>query len=94
MLNAQFETDKVKKVCEKKLKIQFRDAGEFNGWYELDGKKVARITVSKGRKYIPPGTYKSMATQLKLTVSQFDDLLKCPLMRPKFDEILKSQIVV
>jgi len=68
----------VKKCCEKKLGIEFRAGNEFNGWLILNGKKTARITIPKGRKPIPPKTYKSMALQLKLTVDELDRLLDCP----------------
>jgi hypothetical protein len=88
--NATFDTHDVKKCCENKLGIEFRDRKEFNGWYYLDNKKHARITVPKGRKLIPPKTYKSMATQLKLRISEFDDLLECPLKREGYEKILRK----
>ncbi len=82
MRNANYDTSDVKRVCENKLQITFRDGKEFNGWYLLaDGRKAVRITVPKGRKELPPKTYKSMAMQLRLTVSDFDALLECPLTR-------------
>ncbi len=90
MKNASFDTSNVKKCCEDKLDIEFRGGKELNGWYILDGKKAARITVPKGRKFIPPKTYKSMARQLKLTLSQFDDFLECPLQQKEYETILKS----
>lgn len=90
MKNDSFNTRDVKKCCENKLDIGFRDSKHFNGWYRVDQKKVARITVPKGRKPIPPKTYKSMATQLKLSVEQFDDLLECPLEQEGYDKILKE----
>ena len=91
MKNSQFSTYDVKKRCEDKLDIEFRKGKEFNGWFILDGKKAARITVSKGRKPIPPKTYKSVARQLKLNVGEFDDLLECPLEKPGYDDKLRSQ---
>lgn len=92
MKNASFQTNDIKKCCEKKLSIEFRKAKEFNGWYLLDDKKTARITVPKGRKFVPPKTYKSMATQLKLNVNQFDDLLVCPLDKDEYERIVREQI--
>ena len=79
MKNAQFNTLDVKRTCESKLGIDLRRGKELTGWFRLDGKKTARITVPKGRKDIPPKTYKSMALQLKLPVNKFDELLECPL---------------
>lgn len=62
----------------------------MNGWFFLEEKKTARITVSVGRKSIPPKTYKSMATQLKLTIEQFDELLECPLRYNDYVTILQD----
>ena len=91
MKNAQYNSKDIKKVCETKLKIRFADAGEYNGWYWLDGNKVLRITVPKGRKFVPPGTYASMARQLKLKIAQFDQLLDCPLKKAEFDKLIRPQ---
>lgn len=91
MKNADYNTLRVKTVCEHKLNISFRDGGEFNGWFEYEGRKVARVTVPHGRKPIPPKTYKSMAKQLNLTVEQFDELLDCPLKFEDFLDILRTQ---
>lgn len=92
MSRSGFDTNDVKKCCEKKLDITFRVGKEFNGWFRLSDRKAARITVPKGRKRIPPKTYKSMATQLKLTVQQFDELLECSLMKEGYEELLREQL--
>lgn len=89
MKNAQYNTKDVKDRCETKLGIEFRDGKEFNGWYTLNGKKYSRITVPKGKKHIPMGTYKSMARQLNLTVSQFDEFLDCPLTKDRYNYIIQ-----
>ncbi len=93
MLNAQFKTHYVKRICESKLGIGFRRrrGKEFNGWFLLGNTKVARITVPKGRKTIGRGLYKSMAKQLKLTVDGFDSLLVCELLRGEYEDILREQ---
>lgn len=88
MDNARYNTMDVKKCCESKLGIHFRSGNELNGWFELDGYKAARITVPKGKKPLPPKTYKSMARQLKLATNEFDELLKCPLTYEKYKKIL------
>lgn len=93
MKNANYDTSDVKRICENKLQIAFRDGKEFNGWYLLaDGRKAARVTVPKGRKELPPKTYKSMAMQLRLTVSDFDALLECPLTKDKYLEKLMAHL--
>lgn len=92
MKNTKFHTKQVKKTCENKLHIDFRSGKEYNGWFFLDKRKVARITVPKGKKPIPKKTYKSMAMQLKLLVNEFDDLLECPINKEKYIEILRSRL--
>jgi hypothetical protein len=91
--NTSYNSQDVKKRCETKLNIEFRDgrSSESNGWFKYEDVKVARITVPKGRKYIPEKTYKSMAQQLKLTPDQLDGLLECPIKMKQYLEILKEQ---
>jgi hypothetical protein len=91
MKNAEYRCNDVKRVCENKLHIPFRSGKELNGWFVLEGKKTARITVPKGRKDIPPGTYRSMARQLFLTVAQFDELLDCPMNLKKYVKIITER---
>lgn len=92
MRNAAFNTLNVKNCCENKLEIEFKKtrSKEHNGWFRLDGKKITRITVPKGRKFIPPKTYKSMAKQLKLEVDQFDELLECSLKIEGYRKIISK----
>ena len=90
MKNDRFDASDVKRVCERKLKIEFNSTKEYNGWYWLDGKKVVRITVPKGRKFLPPGTYSSMARQMRLSTAQFDNLLECPLSKADYDATLRA----
>jgi len=94
MDNTQYNSNDVKKICENKLNISFRSGKEFNGWYLFNDIKIARITVPKGRKYLPPGTYKAMANQLKLTTTQFDDLLACPLNSKDYKIIIKKKVKI
>ena len=90
MKNSSFNAHHVRQCCERKLGIDFRGKKELNGWYYFDKKKHARITVPQGRKFLPPKTYKTMATQLKLTVDEFDDLLECPLKHDDYKKKLKA----
>ncbi len=93
MKNAQYDTRNVKHTCENKLGIAFRTGGkEYNGWFLLDGRKTARITVAKGKKFIPPKTYGQMARQLKLQVRDFDGLLDCPITREHYERILRTHL--
>jgi hypothetical protein len=90
--NAKFRSHDVKRRCESKLAIVFRAAKEFNGWYLLDGRKAARVTVPIGRKPLTRGTYCSMARQLKLGVQEFDELLECPLDGKTYAALLRQRI--
>jgi hypothetical protein len=92
MKQSSFDTNDVRKCCERKLEITFRHGKELNGWFRLGGRKAARITVPKGRKNIPPKTYKSMADQLRLSVQEFDELLECTLMRAGYEVLLKKYL--
>lgn len=90
MRNADFHTLELKKCCENKLGIRFKKGGELNGWYKLKNRKVARITIPKGRKPIPSRTYKSMACQLKHTTDQFDGLVGCSLTGKEYEQIISD----
>lgn len=83
MKNNKFDTYHVEKCCENKLNMDYRSGKELN--FKLNHKgNFVRITVPKGRKNIPKGTYSSMARQLQLTVSEFDQLLECPLTKEEY----------
>jgi hypothetical protein len=92
MRNSEFDTYDVKSKCERKLRMSFEGHKELKGWFFLDGKKHARLTVPKGRKFIPAGTYKSMAEQLRITVVEFDDLLLCPLEKEEYERIQREKL--
>ncbi len=76
--------NRIKRACENKLGITFREGGEFNGWFVYNGIKIARVTIPKGRKEVPPGTLDSIADQLKITCEQLKYLEKCPFKLPHY----------
>jgi hypothetical protein len=94
MKNGKFNTNDVKRVCEGKLKIRFRERKECNGWVMLNDVKISRVTVPLGRKPIPPKTYKSMADQLNLSITEFDDFLECPLTSTLYYELLREKEII
>jgi|WetSurMetagenome_2_1015567.scaffolds.fasta_scaffold111262_2 hypothetical protein len=94
MKNGTFNTGDVKRVCERKLGILFRNNKECNGWVMFEDVKLSRVTVPKGRKPIPPKTYKSMAGQLNLTPDEFDDLLECPLTSVLYFKLMRIKGVI
>ncbi len=94
MKNASYNTYEVKKILENKLGLRFEGKPELKGWYKLKNKKVARVTVPKGRKFIPPKTYSSMARQLLLDVKQFDKLLDCYIKKNEYEDIISLKVII
>ena len=92
MDNASYSSMDVRTICENKLKIDFGAAKEYNGWYIFNGKKTRRITIPKGRKFIPPGTYASMAKQLSLRNKEMDEMLECTLSKAAYDALLAERV--
>jgi len=93
MDNAKYHSRDIKNICSGKLRIEFKPGKESNGWYWLDGKKATRITIPKGRKPVPRGTYQSMAKQLKLQVPEFDQLLGCGLSSNQYEILLRERVI-
>lgn len=88
-MNAQYNCHDIYRRCKKKLKsMTFEDGKHIVGRYYINGAQKSWITIPKGRKPVTPGTYASMARQLKLNVAQFDDLLECPLSIKDYEKIL------
>ena len=95
MKNSKFDTMEVKRTCQSKAKVKFRKGGkEQNGPVYLGKVRVARVTVPKGRKPIPIKTYKAMARQLKLDISEFDDFLECPLTTGEYFKLLGERVTL
>lgn len=91
MNHARYHSGDVAKVCKAKLGAQFRKGGkELNADVFHDGRKVARITVPKGKKSLPPKTYSRMAQGLHLSTGQFDALMDCSLGPQGYGKIIDS----
>ena len=91
MKHASRRCHEILATCKTKLGIEFRKGKELSGWFSINGQKAVRITVPKGRKPAKLGTYRSMARQLQLTSSEFDDLLDCPLKREPYIRLLRQR---
>jgi hypothetical protein len=64
-------------------------------WYYLDGKKILRVTlpnVHGGSRSVSTGFLKQVQNQLKLTTSQFVDLVECPLTSKEYEVIVRSKL--
>lgn len=94
MTRAQHDSADLKRRCEGKLGIVFRDGKEFNGWFIHNGKKICRITVPKERKPLKPGTFGNMARQLNISAGQLDDLVQCPFGLAGYLAVLRERAIV
>lgn len=54
-----------------------RSTKEQNYWLEVDGKKSGRVTVPKGKKPLPRGTWGSICRQAGLTQDQMQLIVGC-----------------
>jgi hypothetical protein len=77
-------------ALESKLGITFRDGKERTGWFEVDGKKQIRFTIPHVHRSWGKGTISDIRRASKLTNSQFDDLVRCPLSRSGYQRILRQ----
>jgi hypothetical protein len=75
----------------RKLDLEARSTKERNAWLYWEGRKVLRVTVPKGRGDLAPSTHRSMANQLRLTLGQLDELVRCTLGRSEYIEILRGK---
>lgn len=91
MDNDKYNSKDIKNICEKKLKIEFekgKRSPHEKGWFHVNGQKAARISVSYGKKFITRNVYSKMASAFYLEVSEFDDLLACPLSKDDFTNLV------
>lgn len=87
------KTSDVRRAIERKLKpSDFRGTKELNYWLELDGKKITRVTVTKGNADLKVGTEASIRSQLRLSREQFDDLVICPMTGTDYYELLRKKV--
>lgn len=94
MSKLNFNKHDVSRALLNKLDLRFRSGKERNGWYELDGKKILRVTMPKGRGAIPPGTLNSIRDQTFLSRNDFADLIRCPLSGSDYARIIREKIDV
>ncbi|MDI6793513.1 MAG: hypothetical protein QME81_11720 [bacterium] len=93
-MNRIYLKQEVVAVLENKLAINFRVTKELNGWFVYEGKKIARVTIPKGRGDLRKGTQSSIINQLKLTNELFSRLIECPLGEEEYVQILKEKQLI
>lgn len=75
----------------RKLKLDVRSTGHNYGWLVIKGKKVLRVHYSHGKGDIPEKITNKIRGQLKLSLKDFKDLIKCPLSLEGYTSILKQK---
>jgi hypothetical protein len=64
-------------------------------WYYLDGKKTLRVTmpnVHGGSSAVSTGFLDSIRENLRVTRSQFVDLVSCPLSAEEYEQIVRTNL--
>ncbi|MFH0775202.1 MAG: hypothetical protein V2A53_06920 [bacterium] len=74
-----------------KLDLTLRKTGHIYGWLTVDDRKILRVHYSHGKGDIPEKVANKIRGQLKLSPLHFEDLVKCPLTREDYLEILKQK---
>ncbi|MCU0287184.1 MAG: hypothetical protein MUF15_12420 [Acidobacteria bacterium] len=74
-----------------KLKLEVRTTDHIYGWLVVDGKKILRVHYSFGKGNIPAKVTDKIRGQLKLDRENFINLVKCPLSRDGYIEIIKEK---
>ena len=92
MSKYNFTIQELTSAISKKLNLQFRIGKERNAWYELDGKKILRVTIPKGRGQVKIGTANSIRNQIKLSIEQYGDLIRCPISGKDYESIIREKI--
>jgi hypothetical protein len=93
-MKLNFKAQEVAHAIEKKLKVKPRSKSEKVVWYELDGKKILRVTYIHGAGDMRKGTLNSIRNQLKLDLTQFKDFIDCPLRAEQYEAIIRGKGLV
>ena len=87
----RYRKQDVRRAVESKSGGIRKSRKEVNLRIYLDGKRVLRVTVPKGRGRLHPRTAGKIRDQLKLDPEQFQRLVKCPLTGPGYEQILRDK---
>lgn len=90
----KWKKNQVKSSLEKKLYINFGGGKELNGWLYYKNREILRVTIPKGRDELKIGTQNSIRNKLRLSSTDFDDLINCPLKLEDYIDILKEKNVI
>jgi len=90
MSRTLFEKKKIYECLKNKLNINFVETYELKGWYYLEGKKLIRFKVPKGRGTISIGFQKEIENTSKLSKEDFELLIKCPMTGSDYEKKMKE----
>ena len=83
----------VTRALERKVGLDFRSGKERVAWYVLEGKKRFRVRApKKHRGDLRPGTAAGIKNDLKLTTTQFRQLVSCPISGTDYERIIRQKI--
>ena len=74
-----------------KLELSIRSTKHHYGWLIVDDIKILRVHYSHGKGEIPGKVVHKIRGQLKLSEKDFINLIKCPLSRKEYLEILREK---
>ena len=84
----------VNRAVQSKLQLTLRSGRELNGYYELDGKKLFRVTLMHeyaGQEY-RIGTLKKIRESLHLLPEDFDLLVRCPMSGADYAAYIRAKV--
>lgn len=82
----------VRRAVEAKSGGTRKSTKEDNFRIYVDGKRVGRVTVPKGRGPLHPRTAGRIRDQLKLTPDEFREFVKCPLTGADYELLLRGKV--
>lgn len=92
MARLNFSPKDITAALESKLRVDFRNGKERNGWFILDGKKIIRFTIPHVHSTWGKGTVGDVRRKSRLDQQQFKDLVECPLSLTEFEEIQRKLV--
>ena len=70
-----------------------RTTKESNAWYMLDGRRLFRVTIPKGKAGdFAIGTKKNIVNQFRLTNEQFGQLHECTLSGTDYESLIRAKM--
>ncbi|MDP2949271.1 MAG: hypothetical protein Q8P22_07010 [Chloroflexota bacterium] len=91
LLNVDY--GRVTRALEGKVRLDFRSGRERVAWYVLDGKRRFRVRAPKIHPGdLHPGTAAGIRNDLKLTTTQFRQLVACPISGADYEQLIRQKI--